>query len=450
MNVLLFIGSALCSDAFLLRKRAGTQALTTTARAVDALDYKVLEKKSIKREATVDCICPLKKFWHWRINECVDQGPWAYECGFFPAEHHDKVCADNLKCEPLKNTNTTYGGFEGEDGHAHPASCQKCAAEDKCKTGEERHSENCLKEYVLSGDACQTVQVTAKGVKAKAKVTEKVTAKATATAKAKATAEETASATEGEHTAEATGKAEAEAEHTAEVEKTGEATKEAEATEDGVAEGKACVTVAEVKEHMKLKDVPKMPAVLSSQVVAKGDELAFDRAYAKALEAAEKAGLINAEEAAKAVATAEAREHAGMSAKAAAEEAAAWAAEAGASAEAQKKASEKAMASAKTAAGNSAAATAAKSAKAKAEADAAAAAAKAAGAGDQAAADNAKAKADAAASAAAAAENAKAANAAIGDYLNAPATEKEVKITTAKPTNAPRKMSPADIAAGLP
>eukprot|EP00427_Karlodinium_veneficum_P024678 CAMPEP_0169109262 /NCGR_PEP_ID=MMETSP1015-20121227/25872_1 /TAXON_ID=342587 /ORGANISM="Karlodinium micrum, Strain CCMP2283" /LENGTH=430 /DNA_ID=CAMNT_0009170949 /DNA_START=52 /DNA_END=1344 /DNA_ORIENTATION=+ len=379
----------------------------------DDISYEVVKKTSISRDGSSSCLCKLGWFWHWRINSCVKQGPWGYECGFFPAEHHDKVCMDGLKCEVLDQTRIKY-----VHPGAVPASCQECTKEDQCKSGEARHEETCLKEYALGGEACQTVRVTVTAT-AEVKVSEKVTKKGTASATATANATHTATSADGNHEATATAKGEGEATATAEASSTAEG--KAKATEKGSAEGSACVSVEEVKEHLKLQDVPEMGAVLSSKVVATGDKLAFDKAYAKALEAAKKAGLLNAVEAAKALAKAQAREHAGLDAEANADEAAAWKAEAGAKKDAQEKANADALA------------------KAQAEADAAAAAA-------------AKVVAEMPGSedAEAAAEEAAARADAIRSLTQPQPTEGPVEITTAEPTSPPRKITPEQVAAKLP
>jgi len=441
----------------------------------DDVDYEVVNKTSIKRDnSSVDCLCKIGSFWHWRIKSCVKQGGWGYECGFFPEEHHNKVCQDGLKCEPLKQTRVVY-----EHPGAKPASCQTCEAEDKCLAGEERHNKNCLKEYKLSGEACQTVKVKMMAT-AHVKVTEEVKKTASATATATATAEEKATATNGGKSATATKKATAEGKASAEAEGKGTATASAKATEEGVAEGKGCISLDAVKKLLDLQDVKSIGAVLSSQVVSRGDEEAFDLAYAKALEAAQKAGLINAKQAANALASAEAREHAALEAKAKADEAAAWKAEAGASKDAQGNAAAKALARATTAAGKAAADAAgvayqadADAAKAEAAAEAAekaAAGGGGAGGGAMSKEEAAAAKADAAearakakearAAAAAAqaradaadkaAAEAQAAKDAIGDLMNPAPTQAPARPTKASPTSPPRKISPEQIAAKLP
>jgi len=366
-------------------KKPESQAQPATS--VKDISYEVLKKQSIDRKETMDCLCKQGQFWHWRIKDCVKQGAWAYECGFFPAEHHAMVCQDRLKCEVVQNTSITYGGHPG----ARPASCQHCQEGDGCLTGDKRHDDTCLKEYLLSNSACQTVRVTA-SVTTVLEATEEVNVDSS---KAKATAQ-----------AEATGK--------------------------GSAEGEACVTAPEVKLFMQLKEDQRMSAVLSAKVVSTGDELAFDKAYAKALAAARKAGLLDAQQAAKALAAAKAREHAGLDAKAKADEAAAWKAEAGEKKEAQEKAKADSLSEAE----------------AKAAKEAAEAAAKAEAAAAAAAADAAKAEAGKAAEAAAA--EAKAKQEAIADYLNGGSTQAPITSTAAPTTNAPRKIPAEDIAAKLP
>jgi hypothetical protein len=402
----------------------GAAMLTTMVH--DEVDYEVIDKKSIERKSTVDCLCEKGSFWHWRIKSCVEQGGWGYECGFFPAEHHDKVCQDGLKCELLKQTRVKY-----QHPGAVPGSCQTCRDKDNCITGDARHSQSCLKEYLLSGSACQTVQVTVITT-ASAKVTEKVTRSSMASATATATDTQEANVTSGNHTGSATEQATANGTATAEAEATGEASAKANATEKGIAKAEACVSVEEVKAIMNLTKVPRLGAVLSAQVVSRGDEEAFDRAYAKALDAARESGLLNARDAAKALASAEAREHAALEAEAKADEAAAWKAEAGAKKDAQEKAKAEALAKAE--------ATAKQEAK-----DAAAAAAKAA----------ADAKAgmtseEKAAAAKAAAEEAQARADAIADVINGQPTYAPIEITTPEPTNAPRKITKEQIAAKLP
>lgn len=431
----MLVGNCILTDALSLRQRSAMQSTASTGlmsgrvemNTDEDVKYKVLEKKSIKRDGTLDCLCEMGHFWHWRIKACIEQGSWGYECGFFPGEHHDKVCNDGLKCNLLNGTQVTYGGYKG----AVPANCQKCSEKDKCLTGEDRHSKSCLKEYKLSGSACQTVRVTVTAT-AEAKVTEEVTKTSVASATATATAKEKATASKDDEKASATKEATAEGEATAKVEASGKATALANATKEGTAEGKACVTVDEVKEIMELKDVPRMPAVLSAQVVSKGDEIAFDRAYAKALEAARMKGLLKAGDAAAARARAEAREHAGLEAKAKAEEAAAWKAEAGAEKDAQEKAKAEALAKAQKAAAEEAAAAA------KAAEEAAAAAKE--GRGSQSAAD----------AAAKAAAEAKAKQEALADYLNGPDPTDPPRPTTPTTTNAPRKIPAEDVAAQYP
>lgn len=427
------------SDSFLQKKE--TPVAQDKGTKDPDTSYEVMKKESIDRKATLDCLCKLGQFWHWRIKDCVDQGDWGYECGFFPEEHHAMVCEDALKCQVLKNTTVEYSGHPG----ARPASCQHCEKEDNCPSGEKRHEDTCLKEYLLSGKACQTVRVTIT-TNASATATEKVKKTSEASATAKATAEQTATIKVNASEASATKKASAEGAATVTAEGEGEAKAKAHATGVGSAEGEACVTVDEVKEFMQLESAQRTSAVLSSKIVSTADQLAFDKAYAKALTAARKAGLLNAKDAAKALAAAEAREHAGLDAKAKADEAAAWAAEAGAKKDAQDKAEAEALERAEA----EAAAKAEALAKAAAEA-----AAKAKAAADTAAADAAKKKAAEEAAAAAkaaaeAAEMAKQQQEAVADYLNGQTTHAPITSTVPPTTNAPRKIPAKDIAAKLP
>jgi hypothetical protein len=427
--VLVVVFEALLCDGVSLRSRKNTTEADVRPHSIngtlafhhqgnpvkihDDISYEVVKKTSISRDGSSSCLCERGFFWHWRIHSCVKQGPWGYECGFFPGEHHHMVCMDGLKCEVLDQTRIKY-----VHPGAVPASCQECTKEDQCLSGKARHEQSCLKEYALSGEACQTVRVTVTAT-AEVKVSEEVTKQGTSSATATANATHTATSADGQHEATKHATAEGQATATAEASSTAEGT--AKATEKGSAEGSACVSVEAVKEALHLEHVPNMGAVLSSQVVATGDKMAFDAAYAKALDAAKKAGILNAEEAAKALAKARAREHAGLDAEADANEAAAWKAESGAKNDAQDKAKADALA------------------KAQAEADAAAGAA----AKTAAAAPNSEDAQDAAAEAAARAD-------AIRSLTQPSPTEGPVEITTPEPTGPPRKITPEQVAAKLP
>lgn len=467
LHALTFLGTCLGASAASLRARAGradqlnlavssVSANSLQDKAPEVEDYEVIKKESIKRKGSADCLCKMGEFWHWRIKSCVKQGGWGYECGFFPAEHHDKVCRDGLKCEPLNQTKTKY-----VHPGAVPASCKACGQEDKCLSGKERHKQSCLKEYKLSGSACQTVRVSV-AVTASAQATEKVTKSSSASAVATATASQTATATKDGETASAKKKVTAEGQATATAKASSEASAKAKATEKTSAEGKGCISVKEVKKLMKIEDVPRIGAVLSAEVVARGDKEAFHLAHANALKAAVKAGLISAQDAAKAIAAARASEDAGRNAEAKADEAAAWKAEAGAEKAAQDKAKAEALAKAQAAANKDAATAATAASKAAAKAEAAEKAAQAAekNAKDQAAAaakEEAKAKAEAAArakeeadAAAKAAAAAKHASDLISDVVNSRPQEPPARPTTPEPTSPPRKITPAQIAAKLP
>lgn len=395
--------------------------------------FKLVNKTSIQQIETSACLCPIGSFWHWRIHSCVKQGSWGYECGFFPGEHHHRVCMDGLKCEPVQNAPDVYiyhGKFQGTAG-SFPASCRKCGSDDSCKVGEERHNEECLAAVDVTGEACATVRVTVPSVEATAEATKQHTA--------------TVDASKNDY--KATGTASAEFSATA--------TK----TATGVAEATACVTIPEVKEELGIKNVSLMGAVVAQEIVSKGDEMAFDRASKLAMAAAKQQGLLDATDAARQAAEAMAAEKARLEAERLAAEAAAWKAEAGANEKAQQAADarakaladEQAKAAAKEAAAREAAAQAARDAAAKAEADALAAEAAAEKAALDAAA---KAEADALANAAReTASQAKAqANAAEEQAAEAEARMTKEKQPPKEPEtkNMQRKITDEEHAATLP
>merc|ERR1719420_2589999 len=118
------------------------------------VDFDVVEKTRINATDTAGCLCDMGFFWHWRIHQCIPQGGWGYECGFFPKEHHHRVCADHLKCQLLRKERTYH------TAKAAAGSCQPCQPEDKCIVGEERQKKECLKQYALEGETCVTIKVT--------------------------------------------------------------------------------------------------------------------------------------------------------------------------------------------------------------------------------------------------------------------------------------------------
>lgn len=217
------------------------------------ISFDVVEKSSISSAATAKCLCNVGQFWHWRINKCISQGAWGYECGFFPAEHHRVACKDGLKCERLHSSELKGAAYLNHVG-AKPASCTRCTTDDHCSQGQERHETQCLKEYDMYGEACATVRVN---------VRSRAVAKAS-----------------GTHAA-------------------SKSTAEAEAVRPGEAHARACVPVLQVKKNLHLADVPKVGPVLAAEVISAGDKEAFDLAYDKALASAQSAGRISAEQAAK-------------------------------------------------------------------------------------------------------------------------------------------------------
>jgi len=275
--------------------------------------FEVLNKTEIEKTNTSNCLCKLGFFWHWRIHQCVEQGGWGYECGFFPAEHHHRVCRDLLTCQKLPGAEDNYvsSGIHEGTAKTFPASCVFCnASAGPCPKGEARHNEECLQELGLTGEACQTVRVT-------------VPSSATASATKSHTATATATATEDGSEAEAT------------EEKTATATHEASASANGIVENSVCVSVEDAKKELDVEDVKEVGEVLGSRIIDAGNRMAFERAYAGAMDKAKKHGLMEATAAARAIAEAKAAEEAKLEAERMAHEAAAWTAEAGANKEAK-------------------------------------------------------------------------------------------------------------------
>jgi len=178
----------------------------------DGIDVDVLNKSLPTVKESPNCLCPLGQFWHWRLASCIEQGPWGYECGFFPVEHHHRVCQDTMKCDPLKSAHgANYHPFDSSHkGKAIPASCNRCDAKDGCLTGKTRQDKECLKQYSIEGKkACVTLKVT---------TYHSVVAEATASYTAKESVTKTASATHSAsatRTESATAKSKAEAVHEA-------------------------------------------------------------------------------------------------------------------------------------------------------------------------------------------------------------------------------------------
>lgn len=303
-----------------LRRALRARVMAGHASGKDASEpmFEVLTNTSISGKATQDCLCQLGQFWHWRIKECITQGSWGYECGFFPAEHHRFVCRDGLTCEKLENTKIQYQ-HEG----AVPATCLPGAADGQGEAGHKRHEEECLTETVLSGEASSTVRVILMGA-ATAQVTKEHTATATANHSIKS--EATGEAGDVKVTKKGV------SEQTSSVEHTASATREAAAQAEGVGEGSAVVSIEEVKKALNLKEDQKVGPVLAAQVISKGDQMAFDQAYAAALEAAKANGDAAARAAAEKLAADKAAADAKLEAEAKAAQKAAWEAEAGAQA----------------------------------------------------------------------------------------------------------------------
>ena len=183
----------------------GTQAVRFSLRRTQVttpsdndVSFKIVKETLPVKKQSSNCLCEMGSFWHWRIKKCIPQGPWGYECGFFPLEHHHRVCQDGLKCQTLPGTSVDYHDH-GPDGkeESFPATCVPCTKGDKCMTGQKRHDSECIKQYSIDGDqACVTVEVTIKNVdytaiaSASHTATAEVTAKKTASASASAEAQQ--------------------------------------------------------------------------------------------------------------------------------------------------------------------------------------------------------------------------------------------------------------------
>merc|ERR1719199_1712889 len=128
----LFACSASEVSSALLRSRAQASLITRESYEIAKMNstsvapiLEVVDKSELTKSESANCLCPLGQFWHWRIHACVDQGGWGYECGFFPGEHHHRVCQDGLKCQPLKSgfdNYISYGMYQGT-ANSFPASC---------------------------------------------------------------------------------------------------------------------------------------------------------------------------------------------------------------------------------------------------------------------------------------------------------------------------------------
>jgi len=312
------------------------------ANATTALE--VLENKSLTVREVKECLCHVGEFWHSRLNKCIKQGGWGYECGFFPREHHDRVCKDGLVCKPIGNKDTyiSHGMYRGTAGSI-PATCVDCTPEDKCQTGEERHREDCLMESKLSGEACATVRVVLPPARASATATRSHTAQVNVTkeASANATAEVPP---DGQIIANATVTHEASAERTEESSHT--AAREAEAA----AEATECMTAAEAMRMFGHGEQQRLHVDLAAEIASAADAKVLELASEEAKKLAAEKGLLDAQEAANKTAGAKALEKARSKAEAAAQEAAAQEAEAGARKKAQEAAQKSAEEKAKEAA----------------------------------------------------------------------------------------------------
>lgn len=239
-------GDSLHSAGRSLRVRQSSDKALDMRR--DGPTLEVVNRTDIQKANAAKCLCELGYFWHWRIHQCIEQGHWGYECGFFPHEHHHRVCHDGLKCQ-LLNKEDTYSnsGMYAGTAKSVPASCQQCTAQDVCPVGETRHNEECLQELTLNGEATCTVRVTFP---------------------ASATASATESHTMDGHEATATSVATASA--------------------NGVVENFATVTIAEAKKELGLDPTGKVGEVLAARIIDTARRMAYERASKYAIAEAKK------------------------------------------------------------------------------------------------------------------------------------------------------------------
>jgi hypothetical protein len=269
----------------------------------EGIDVDVTNKSLPKVKESPKCLCPLTKFWHWRLASCIDQGPWGYECGFFPIEHHHRVCQDLLKCEQLNkgNTSSAYHPFgDSKKAQSVPASCNRCGQQDSCLQGKARQDKECLKQYSIEGkEACVNVKVTTYH-SAVAEATASYTASESVTKSANANAK--ASAT---HTETATAKSKAEAAHEAVVTVTEDALASATASSTASADSTAKKTATE---KATAESTAKSSATASDTHTA-NEEVTKEKTYG-----AEEAGIkVSAKD--KATASSEATESASATAE---------------------------------------------------------------------------------------------------------------------------------------
>lgn len=242
-------GASLHSASRGLRVRQSSEHALDLREGEPTLE--VVSRTDITKANAAKCLCELGYFWHWRIHQCIEQGHWGYECGFFPEEHHHRVCHDGLKCEKLNQLDTySNSGLHAGTAKSVPATCKECIAPDVCPVGEARHNEECLQELTLTGEATCTVKVTFPGLSA------------------------TASATES-HTVDG---------HEA------SATSEATASANGVIENHGTCTIEEAKKSLGLDPNGKVGEVLAARIIDEARRIAYERASKHAIAEAKKTG----------------------------------------------------------------------------------------------------------------------------------------------------------------
>lgn len=251
--VLLFANAVSVANAVsLARHLRGQQTSMSISMDLDGaclmpegIDVAVVNKTLPKTKESNKCLCPMGQFWHWRLASCIHQGPWGYECGFFPMEHHHRVCIDHLKCEALSTVANSTARYvphgDSLKAKSFPASCTRCNPEDGCLVGQKRMDEECLKQYTIEGKkACVTLKVTTIA-SAVASATESYTATAQDSHKASAEAKVTASHI-SEKSSKATANADSKATVTATESASAKANAEASASASATASGSSTQT----------------------------------------------------------------------------------------------------------------------------------------------------------------------------------------------------------------
>jgi len=127
--------------------RKKTEMLMPTNHAV-----KLLPDMKSSSAGKSKCVCPRGQFLDWRTKECVEQKLIRAKCGMYPKIQRNRVCRDGLTCKlALSSDNFKSGKIEGETTTSE-IECAPCDSSDDCKSGEERHSAECVRMKELEED----------------------------------------------------------------------------------------------------------------------------------------------------------------------------------------------------------------------------------------------------------------------------------------------------------